>query len=84
MPGTFAGLADDGAALTGATTAGAAFTTSFFAGFWTTTSSSLSESKAAKLFMAFLVYGEISRVRVQNLTSFGETGHLPQNEKFNF
>ena len=55
-PGTFAPLADDATAFTGATTtgAGAALATSFLTGFVLTTgtSSSLSESRAAKLFMA--------------------------------
>lgn len=56
-PVALTGFADDaGAALTGATTAaGTAFTVSFLAGFWATISSSLSESRAAKLFMASLV-----------------------------
>ena len=54
-PGTLAGLADDAAAFTGATTtgAGAALAASFLTGLVLTTgtSSSLSESRAAKLFI---------------------------------
>ena len=57
-PGTLEPFADDAAALTGATTtgAGAALAASFLTGFVLTTgtSSSLSESRAAKLFMTLL------------------------------
>ena len=57
-PETFEPFADDAAAFTGATTtgAGAALAASFLTGFVLTTgtSSSLSESRAAKLFMTLL------------------------------